>query len=120
MLCGGTQGAAAQFIVMPRERGGLEAFWIYSQYIAEIIAIHGGMAYSYVMTKETKDQRFVRVAERRVQNILKAMRSLSQCANPKIYAWDDGQLRKIWKAIDTELERCKQSFSDPEGHTFRL
>lgn len=72
------------------------------------------------MEKETKEQRFVRVAERRVQNVLHGIRSLSQCANPKVYAWNEGQLQKIWEAIDGELRVCKQSFTDPEARTFRL
>ena len=72
------------------------------------------------MEKETKQQRFVRVAEKRVQNILHALQSLSQCSNPKIYQWSDEQTKKIWNAIDEALSRCKQSFSDPDGHTFRL
>jgi glucan phosphorylase len=72
------------------------------------------------MEKETKEQRFKRVAEKRVQNVLNGIRSLSQCANPRVYAWDDNQLRKIWNAIDRELSLCKESFSDPQARTFRL
>ena len=72
------------------------------------------------MDKETNEQRFVRIAEKRVQNILRGIKSLSQCANPRVYAWDEGQLQKIWDAIDSELTVCKQSFGDPEGRIFRL
>jgi hypothetical protein len=72
------------------------------------------------MDKETKEERFVRVAERRVENILHSLRSLSQCANRKVYAWDEKQLKKIWDAIEHELAECKQSFGDPSARTFRL
>jgi len=72
------------------------------------------------MEKETKQQRFKRVAEKRVQNILNSIKSLSQCANLRIYAWDIKQLQKIWDAIDHELTLCKESFSDPEARAFRL
>jgi len=72
------------------------------------------------MEKETKQQRFKRVAEKRVQNILNGIKSLSQCANHRIYAWDDEQLQKIWDAIDHELTLCKESYSDPEVRVFRL
>lgn len=72
------------------------------------------------MEKETKQQRFKRVVEKRVQNILNGIKSLSQCANQKIYAWDDEQLQKIWDAIDRELTLCKESFHNPEGRAFRL
>ena len=72
------------------------------------------------MENETKQQRFKRIAEKRVQNILNGIKSLSQCANSRIYAWDDTQLQKIWKAIDRELVQCKERFSDPEARVFRL
>jgi hypothetical protein len=72
------------------------------------------------MEKETKEHRFKRVAEKRVQNILNGLRSLSQCANRRTYAWDDDQLRKIWDAIDREITLCRESFHDPESRTFKL
>ena len=72
------------------------------------------------MEKETKEQRFKRVAEKRVQNVLKGIRSLTQCANHRIYNWDNKQLQKIWDAIDQELKLCKESFSDPEARIFKL
>jgi hypothetical protein len=72
------------------------------------------------MEKETKQQRFKRVAEKRVQNILNGIRSLSQCANPRTYAWDNKQLQKIWDVIDHELIQCKENFSDPDARAFRL
>jgi hypothetical protein len=69
---------------------------------------------------ESRDQRFKRVAEKRVQNILKGIRSLSQCANSRIYAWDEKQLKKIWDAIEGEITLCKESFDDPEAGVFKL
>ena len=72
------------------------------------------------MENETKQHRFKRIAEKRVQNILNGIKSLSQCANPRIYTWDDKQLQKIWNAIDQELILCKESFSDPKASVFRL
>lgn len=72
------------------------------------------------MKKETKQQRFKRVAEKRVQNILNGIKSLSQCANQRVYAWDDAQLQRIWDALDHELAECKERFSDPDGSVFRL
>jgi hypothetical protein len=72
------------------------------------------------MQKETKKQRFKRVAEKRVQNILKALQSLSALSNKKVYEWEQGQLEKIWRALDRELETCKNSFKNPEANTFRL
>ena len=72
------------------------------------------------MGHETKEQRFVRVAEKRVQNILKGIQSLSQLSNPKIYRWNQNQMGKIWKAIEEELVFAKKRFEDPEKGLFKL
>jgi hypothetical protein len=72
------------------------------------------------MSKETKAERFKRVAERRVQNILSNIRSLSQLANKRIYEWNKQQLTKIWGTIEKEIENCKKSFDDPDSTRFTL
>ena len=46
------------------------------------------------MKGENKKERFKRVAEKRIQNILKGLKSLSQCANTRIYEWDNEQLKR--------------------------
>jgi len=72
------------------------------------------------MEKETKKERFKRIAEKRVQNIIHAIRNLSGLSNKKVYEWETEQLEKIWKAIDEEVENCKNSFKDPESKIFKL
>lgn len=72
------------------------------------------------MPKETNADRFKRVAEKRVQNILNGIKSLSQLANKRIYEWDNNQLKKIWGAIEKEIENCKKSFEDPDSTMFKL
>ena len=72
------------------------------------------------MQAETKNQRFVRVAQKRVQNVLDSIRRLSQCSNPRMYEWEDLQLKKIWGAIDTELGKCKTSFETKNDNAFKL
>ena len=72
------------------------------------------------MPNETNADRFKRVAEKRVQNILKALGSLSQLANKRVYEWNKDQLKKIWNAIDNETEKCKRSFDDPDSRVFKL
>ena len=69
---------------------------------------------------ENKQQRFNRVVEKRVQNVLDSIRRLSQCSNRRMYEWNDEQLMKIWSAIDTELENCKQSYNNTEPDEFKL
>jgi hypothetical protein len=67
-----------------------------------------------------KEERFKRIAERRVQHVLDSLRRLSQCSNRRMYQWNDGQLRKIWAAVDAAVEKSKKSFSDSERDHFRL
>jgi hypothetical protein len=72
------------------------------------------------MAGETKQQRFKRVAQKRVQRVLDGLRGLSQCANKRMYQWDEAALKKMWNAIDKELQLCKDSFeeSKPDEFTF--
>lgn len=72
------------------------------------------------MKTEHKKQRFKRVAEKRVQNILDHIRKLSQCSNRRMYEWDDNQLEKIWNAVESELKKCKESYSSNEETQFKL
>ncbi len=72
------------------------------------------------MKGENKKQRFIRVVEKRVQNVLDSIRRLSQCSNRRMYEWEDGQLKKIWDAIDTEIEKGKRSFKTDQEDKFKL
>ncbi|MBN1696465.1 MAG: hypothetical protein JW881_03020 [Spirochaetales bacterium] len=72
------------------------------------------------MKNETKDQRFKRVAEKRVQNIIKSIRSLSQLANSNIYQWNNEQLKKIWNILEKEIEGCRKRFEHPDSDMFTL
>lgn len=72
------------------------------------------------MKGETKEERFKRVVQKRVQNVLDSLRRLSQCSNKRMYRWDDEQLSKIWSAIDKELKSCKEGFANAEPEQFRL
>lgn len=72
------------------------------------------------MKGETKEERFKRVVQKRVQNVLDSLRRLSQCSNKRMYCWNDEQLNKIWTAIDNELKLCKEGFANAEPEQFRL
>jgi len=51
-----------------------------------------------------KKDRFTRVASRRVDNILKGIRSLSKCSNKNNYEYNEDDLNKMVKAIKEELK----------------
>ena len=72
------------------------------------------------MKNESKEERFKRVAEKRVQNVIRGIRSLSQLSNQKVYKWNNNQMEKIWKAIEKEINNCKKSFEEPDSDIFKL
>ena len=81
-----------------------------------LVSNHGRI----IMKGETKEQRFKRIATRRVQRVLDSIRSLSQCSNKRMYHWDGGQLNKIWESIEKELTECKSRFEQSEPEEFTL
>ena len=62
--------------------------------------------------RESKAERFRRVAEARVNKIIKMVRLLGNCANPQAYAYDAAQSEKIFAALQDELSAAKERFSD--------
>ena len=72
------------------------------------------------MKGESKEERFKRVAEKRIRRVLDSIRSLTQCYNKRMYNWNDEHLKKIWAAIDKELKECKESFENSEPEEFRF
>ena len=61
--------------------------------------------------RESKSERFRRVAEARVNKIIKMVRLLGNCANPQTYAYDAAQSEKIFAALQDELCAAKERFS---------
>jgi len=61
--------------------------------------------------KEIKEERFRKIASRRVQEILNKMRLLRNCANRGNYYYTDEQVRKIFSAIDEEWKKVKSEFN---------
>jgi hypothetical protein len=72
------------------------------------------------MKGETKEARFKRIVQRRVQRVIDSLRSLSQCSNKRMYNWNNEQLKKIWAAVDVAVKSCKESFAKAEPEEFKL
>ena len=68
--------------------------------------------------RETKRERFVRVAEVRTQKVLDDLHSLGKCAAPAIYEYNEEDLAKIFSAIEAELQWVRDSFAG--NHRFKL
>lgn len=61
--------------------------------------------------KTIKEERFKRIAGRRVQEILDKLRLLRNCANRGNYSYNEEQVKKIFSAIDDEWKKVKMEFS---------
>jgi len=63
------------------------------------------------INNETKIDRFKRIASRRTQNVLEAMRKLGNCSNKGIYQYSTDDIDKIFHAVENELKRIKVLFN---------
>ena len=61
-------------------------------------------------TNETREERFQRLAEQRVNSILDKLRLLGQLSNKSNYDYTDTQVDIIFKAIQKELNATKTKF----------
>lgn len=70
-----------------------------------------------------KRQKFVKLAEGRVQGALNAIRKIGNLSNKRSYEYDDADVRKIMKALKEavgEVERKFDPSGSPREKTFKL
>ncbi len=64
--------------------------------------------------EKVKEERFVRIAEKRTNVILDTLRLLGNCSNTNNYKYSDQQVKKIFSAIEQELKNTKIKFDKKE------
>ena len=71
---------------------------------------------------ESKTDRFRRVAEARVNKIIKMIRLLGNCSGTGVYEYTDTQAAYIFSALQSELDKAKKRFRKPSlgKHRFSL
>ena len=71
---------------------------------------------------ETKHDKFVRLATKRTQNVLDALRILGNCSNLHTYEYSKDEVEKVFKSIKGMLEEVKQKFNYnlSNGKIFKL
>ena len=69
---------------------------------------------------ETNREKFVRLANKRTNKVLEALRVLGNLSNQKTYDYESTDVRKIFKAIDDELKRIKALFETTSPQDFQL
>lgn len=74
------------------------------------------------MPKETKRERFVRIAESRTNRIIDQLRLLGNCSNRNNYEYTDDDIKKIFNAINREVKSAQGRFNgeDTENQRFTL
>lgn len=75
------------------------------------------------MSEPKSRERFVTLAEKRVARAIKDMRLIGNLSNRSNYTYSDEDVRKIVKALESELANMKKRFetrNEPEGVIFKL
>ena len=74
------------------------------------------------MPKETKRERFVRIAESRTNRIIDQLRLLGNCSNRNNYEYSDEDIKKIFNAINREVKGAQGRFNgeDADNQRFTL
>jgi hypothetical protein len=69
---------------------------------------------------ESKREAFQRLATKRTNGVLERLRILGHCANPQLYEYSEGDVKKIFRAIEKELRIVKTKFQNSTKSEFRL
>ena len=62
------------------------------------------------LNTETNRDRFIRIVERRVNNILNNLDSLGKCSNRKNYEYTEKDIRAIFGEIDGKIKEIRSLF----------
>jgi len=71
-------------------------------------------------SKETREERFKRVATRRTNEILRRLSILGNCSNKSSYSYTDEDIKKIFSTIEGELRSTKAMFGNRKKNNFQL
>ena len=70
--------------------------------------------------KSLKQDRFRRLATQRTNAVLHRLQILGHCANPQLYDYSEEDVRKIFRAIDSEIKAVRARFTNPSKSEFQL
>ena len=66
-------------------------------------------------SKVEKREKFVKLAENRTRNAMKAIRVIGKLGNKNAYQFDDSDVQKIVKALTKEIDALKARMSSSSG-----
>lgn len=64
-----------------------------------------------------KHAKFRELAEARTNRALEDIRRIGNLSNTQLYVWEDGEVRKIIKALKDAVADIEGRFSSPKGKT---
>ncbi|MDQ0204121.1 hypothetical protein [Pectinatus haikarae] len=67
------------------------------------------------MKKESKRDKFVRIAEARTNKIISMIQLLGNCSNHSLYEYSKTDVNKIFNAIQIELDEAKKRYSKQDS-----
>ena len=73
--------------------------------------------------RASKREKFIKLAESRTVNAIKAIRIIGKLGNPNAYEYDDSDVKKIAKALNDEVEAMRNrmhSTKPAESVDFKL
>jgi len=65
--------------------------------------------------KETRKERFNRLATYRTNEVIDKIRILGNCSNKSTYEYTESDINKIFRAIEIELRETKKRFSSTKS-----
>jgi len=72
------------------------------------------------MEKETRHERFKRLASKRTNEILEKIRILGNCSNKSSYEYTEEEINKIFSEIEKQLKLTKAKFLAGKRERFKL
>lgn len=74
-----------------------------------------------MLSKETRDERFKRIATKRTNDVLDKIRILSNCSNKSGYDYGREEINKIFNTIERSLKEARGKFYlSKKGNKFKL
>jgi len=73
-----------------------------------------------VNNNETAEERFKRIATVRTNAVLDKLRILGNLSNRQMYSYSEGDIRKIFSAIDKQMKEVKTKFNSRKEEKFKL
>lgn len=72
------------------------------------------------MENQEKRERFKRLAAKRTNNTLRALKILGNCSNRSAYDYTEEEINKIFSEIDKRVKEVKSKFYSLENKEFKL